>query len=224
MRYFQRLTRSNTLVGIFLLLMLATFAAPSIAPALIARYVPFIDEGLPCGSARVADTRSRHQSLIGRAAAQQGIPFEVRVAVEAIPLDSSGSLVVQITLINRSVGTVPFVYPGDILINNTTLNGVGVTFNNAPVTAVTAQQGLIPDSNIRLLAPRQRCVMYATIPAVNFAQFGINQNSFVKGFYRNSSSGVGAGTVPGQTAIFPDQGLWVGVVESNPIPIISVSQ
>ena len=221
MRYVRRARGSNTVVGIFMMLLLATLLSPSVAPAFIARYLPFIDEGIACGSTRQAEGRVQHQSLIGRAAAASGFPLAVEVTLGPYPADAAGSLVVKLVLINRSVGTVPFVFPGDVLINNASINGAGIMFNNQPIPGVQAQQSLIPDSNIRLLAPRQRCVMRVDIPAAQFGQYGINPGTFIKGFYRNASSGTGQGILPGQTQIFPDQGLWVGVIESNPVSVTS---
>jgi hypothetical protein len=221
MRYVRRARGSNAIVGTFFILLLATLLSPSVAPAFIARYLPFIDEGIPCGSARQAEGRVQHQSLLGRAASASGFPLAVEVSLGPYPIDATGTLVVKLVLLNRSVGTVPFVFPGDVLINNATINGAGIVFNNQPIPNVQAQQTLVPDSNIRLLAPRQRCVLRVDIPAAQFGQYGISPGTFVKGFYRNATTGASQGILPGQTQLFPDQGLWVGVTESNPVSITS---
>lgn len=214
----QRVRGSNALIGIFLLVLLAFFIGPNLAPNLLPRIVPFLDEGIDCRSLRNGEDRARHQSIIGRLASTEETPLALEVIVEALPTQERNSLQLRVVLTNRSLGTLPFVWPGDVLVNNANVSGVGVIFNNAPIPPATTQQSFVPDSNIKLLAPRQRCVLYVEIPGPNLSGLGVGQNSVVRGFYRNTSRGA---LETGTNAIFVDQGLWVGLVESVNVSLLS---
>lgn len=218
MGMFQRVRASNALIGIFLLVLLGFFIGPNLAPNLIPRLLPFIDEGIDCRYLRTGEFRARHQSLIGRLASDEIRPLAIDVEVAGLPTQERNSLLLRIIMVNLSVGTVPFVWPGDVLVNNTGINGVGVVFNNNPIPAASAQQAFIPDSNIKLLAPRQRCVLYVEIPGPSLAGLGVGQNSVVRAFYRNTTRGA---LEPSPNSIFPDQGLWVGLIESTNVSLLS---
>lgn len=214
----KRVRGSNSIVGILLLVLLAFFISPTIAPNLIPRLVPFIDEGIDCRNLRIGEDRARHQSLVGRLASAEDNPFDIAIVVEGLPTQERNSLVLRIVFTNVSIGTVPFVWPGDVLVNNANVNGIGVIFNNAPVPPPASQQAFVPDSNIKLLAPRQSCVLYVEIPGPNLSGLGVGQNSVVRAFYRNTSRGALEGST---NAIFVDQGLWVGAVESVNVSLLS---
>lgn len=214
----KRVRGSNSIVGILLLVVLAFFIGPNLAPNLIPRLVPFIDEGIDCRNLRTGEDRAQHQSLVGRLASAEENPFNISIVVDGLPTQERNSLVLQIILTNTSIGTVPFVWPGDVLVNNANVNGIGVIFNNAPVPPPTAQQAFVPDSNIKLLTPRQSCVLYVEIPGPNLSGLGVGQNSVVRAFYRNTTRGALEGST---NAIFVDQGLWVGVVESINVSLLS---
>jgi hypothetical protein len=87
--------------------------------------------------------------------------------------------------------------------------GTGIIFNSTGAVSSGAQQQPAA-ANIRLLAPRQRCVQRISIPAAQLGSLGINPNSTIKAYYRNTSPGA-----PSTAGIYPDLGLWVGVVESE---------
>ncbi len=216
----ERVRGSNALIGIFLLVVLAFFIGPNLAPNLLPSLVPFVDEGIDCRNLRSGEDRAQHQSWIGRLASTEARPLDVNVAIESLPTPDRQSLQIRVILTNRTMGTIPFVWPGDVLVNNANVSGVGIIFNNAPIPPVTAQQTFVPDSNIRLLVPRQRCVLYVEIPATNLAGLGVGQNSVVRAFYRNTSRGA-LEVRPGE-GVFIDHGLWVGVVESTNVSLLSV--
>jgi len=216
----ERVRGSNALIGILLLVMLAFFIGPNLVPNLLPSLVPFIDEGIDCRNLRSGEDRAQHQSLIGRLASSEEQPLDVSVAIESLPTTDRQSLQIRVILTNRTIGTVPFVWPGDVLVNNANVSGVGIIFNNAPIPPATTQQTFVPDSNIRLLVPRQRCVLYVEIPSANLTGLGVGSNSVVRAFYRNTSRGaLEAGTGGG---VFVDQGLWVGVAESTNVSLLSV--
>lgn len=212
----RRLRTSNTLVGIFLLMILAFLSGPDRLPRLISTLIPFIDEGVPCSNLRVTSDRDRHQSIIGRIASSRTAPITLWVDPDDIPNDPSATMVIRVIVTNESIGTIPIVFPGDVLINNTSVSGLGIVFNNQPIQPVAPQAGLVPDSNIRLLLPRQRCVERINIPVAALAQLGVTEGSRVTAFYRNTTSGTLAGQ-PG--AIFPDQGLWIGLQTSPTVTL-----
>jgi hypothetical protein len=123
---------------------------------------------------------------------------------------------VRIIVINETIGTVPIIFPGAVLVgDNPALSGIGLVFNSAaPVASPGAGVGgLIPESNIRLLGPRQRCVERWSIPVTQLVSVGVTANSTVKAYYRNNSAGATGGP------IFNDTGLWVGTVESASVPL-----
>ncbi|HEX2619795.1 MAG TPA: hypothetical protein VHL11_06600, partial [Phototrophicaceae bacterium] len=105
----------------------------------------------------------------------------------------------------------PVVINPSPAIGDTGQNGLGVMFTTAPAAATGAQTA---PGNIRLLGPRQRCVQRINIPASQLGSMGVT--SIIKAYYRNSNQGFSGGTVG---AIYADWGLWVGVVESDPVTL-----
>lgn len=211
MRYIRESTNSNTIVGIFLLIVLAVFAGPNALPRLLASFVPFADEGLPCEWLRVADSRERHQSLIGRSASTiaDNPPLSVEVIPESLPSDTATNWNIRVVLANDSIGTLPVVINPTPTFQDSGAPGLGIVFNTSSV----GQASNPPfQSNVRLLGPRQRCVQRITIPGTQLGSLGINPNSTVTGYYRNNTPG-GLNN-PGQS-IYPDFGLWVGIITSE---------
>jgi len=228
MGIFRRADNRQAITGLFLLVALAVFAGPNMLPRLIARIIPFADEGVPCEWLRTAEGRAQHQSLIGRAAADP-----ILVAVESSPLPNTpdGTLVISITVINRSVGSVPFVFnPRQVLIGDNGSSGLGIIFN--PVTTLTTgavrqDAGSYAESDIRVLGPRQRCVhkIEFTASQVNGSPIlGTGTVSLVA-YYRNNARGqVISAQGDLATPTFGDQGLWTGYIESEPAIIPLASQ
>jgi hypothetical protein len=213
---------SNRIVGLVLLVLLAVLAGPNTLPRLLSSVLPgIIYEGVPCAWLRTADDRADHQSLLGRAAQN---PVQLRVQTTAIPTDPAGSLYVQITVINESLGTVPIVYnPRAVIVGDPGSNGLGLLFT--PQTSLSTGGTRNPtgsDADLRLLGPRQRCVHTEEFPAGNVLidQALASGQATVRAYYRNSTAGT---TVqePGvaATPIFNDQGLWTGYVESDTVSI-----
>lgn len=213
----NRFSNSNTLVGLFLLVVLAVFAGPNALPRLIGQVFDDFDadEGVPCAWLRPADERDQHQSLIARAAAQEEPPVSIRVSASAFPTLPEEELVVRIVLNNESVGTVPIIVPPNILTTDNGASGIGVLFNStAPVNLSAGQP--VPEDQIRLLGPRQTCVQKIRYSYTSLTSSGISPNSIVKAYYRSNSQG----TVPAsEESIYQDAGLWVGVVESPAISL-----
>lgn len=221
MGIFRRAGNTNLLVGIFLLLLLAVFAGPGTLPRFVSSLVPNIDESIPCAWLRQGTNRAQHQSLIGRAAAS---PITLRVRSSAVPNTPGGVLTITIIVTNTSIGTVAIVYDeNQVRIGDDgATSGLGIVFNSpGRLSAGTAQGGgSYPESEIRLLGPRQSCVhkmefSINQLPAANIATGVAN----VKAYYRNTSRGVAQNQNAQATAVYTDQGLWVGIAESDTVPI-----
>ena len=224
MRFFRRVDNRNTITGIFLLVLLAVIAGPNTLPRLIARIFPYADEGIPCQWLSVAEDRSQHQSLIGRASEN---PIALAVKSTTLPTTPDGSLVISITVINTSIGTVPFVYnPNQVMVGDNNTSGLGITFNppvGLTTGAVRQDAASYPESDLRLLGPRQRCVHKIAFAASQLGALGpLNTgNATVTAFYRNNNRGQ---IIEGGTQLFADQGLWTGIVQSEPALIPLASQ
>ncbi|MEQ8674368.1 MAG: hypothetical protein RLP44_09790 [Aggregatilineales bacterium] len=215
----------NAVAGVFLLILLLAITGPNILPRLTAS-IPVVDEGVPCRWLREGEQRAMHQSLIGRSASLV-TASPISLAVETTALSSaSTNLVVTITVINDTIGTVPFLLINDTVAVgiNTNVSGLGVAFNaTAPVPAIGATTTSYPENQIRLLGPRQRCVHRISFAVTELqGTIGGFGGDTITAFYRNGSRGTASPTAQGQQ-IYADQGLWTGVVQSLPYTI-SVAQ
>lgn len=218
---------SNTVVGIILIVMLLVFVGPGVLPQLVSNTIPFIDEGVPCTRLRTAENRAAHQSLIGRLARN---PIVLTTEIDPIPSDPTATWTVRVTVLNNTIGTVPFVFDETQVIvgDDVASSGIGLIFN--PPIALNLGTGRrnagitsFPENTIRLLGPRQRCVHRINIPVNQLA--GIQPSvSTVRAYYRITSAGT-VQLAAGQAPIYADQGLAVidgGYTESEPviIPVI----
>lgn len=223
MRYIRQTENPNTLVGILLLILLAVFAGPTVLPELLSTNVQFVDEGVQCGRLRLGEDRASHQSLIGRAVANRNdAPLSLSVKTGSVPTTPEGIFSISISITNETIGTIPILITPDFMITNVgqALNGIGVVFNSAAVPASTEAVTSYPATRIRLLGPRQTCVHRVNFTPTQIPNFSAltAANSTITAFYRNNSPGT-AVAQPGETAIFNDQGLWTGIVQSNPVTV-----
>lgn len=214
------MSKNRIYVGSILFMILATVVSPAAAPNFIASLMPGFYEGMPCTWLRSGDDRADHQSLLGRAADQTALGVEVDVG--SLPADASGLLTVRVTLINNTLGTLAIVYnPDQIITGDNGTSGVGLVFNpalNVPLGPGRTPVTTFPESDIRLLGPRQRCVHTEEIPAGNILvnpSFQAGQGQ-VSAFYRNNTPGLVV-PQPGPTPIYTDQGLWTGFAVSNAV-------
>jgi len=222
--FFRRSANPNTLVGAFLLVLLAVFAGPGMLPNLLPSLIPGADESIRCEWLRSGEQRAEHQSLIGRAADETALSLKVRSS--ALPNQPGQSLEIVVVVTNRSIGTVAINYNRDqVQIGDAGLNGLGIIFNAPNPQAFGAGGGgTYPEEDIRLLGPRQSCIHREVFAYEQIASLGlgIGQN-IVKAYYRNTSRGAVQLANGAQRLIYPDQGLWVGIVESESIPIVPSS-
>lgn len=226
---FRDFGNPNLVVGIFLLVLLAVFAGPNTIPRALSNVLPFAYEGVPCSWLRQGVNRAQHQSLIGRAASN---PIALSLKTTGIALASNGApladgqLRISVTIANNSLGTVPILYnPATVAIGDNGSSGLGLVFT--PTSSINVNTGRqdfanIPETEIRLLGPRQRCVHTFEISA---SQYQADPNliggaSQVRAYYRNSNRGQVIQTQPGlATPIYFDQGLWTGFVESDVLAV-----
>lgn len=211
---------SNTVIGVILLVMFAIFVGPTVLPTFLSRTLGFIDEGAPCTRLRQAENRGFHQSLIGRATSN---PIELRVNVGTLPTDANGTLLIRVTIENNTIGSVPVVFDERQIIvgDDPASSGFGIIFNPPSAIQLPAfrqtQGNVIPESAIRILGPRQRCVHRIEIPARSLDANILNGQSRVKAYYRINTPG----TIVG--GIYPDHGLAIirgGYLESAEVPIL----
>jgi hypothetical protein len=212
---------SNTVYGVILLFMLFVFVGPDVLPTLLSRTFPFLTEGVPCSRLQTANDRGNHQSLIGRSTAN---PFDVHVVVPPAPADPNAIWNIQVVIINRTIGTVPFVFDNQPRIGIGGVpdsSGLGIVFSpnvayQAGQPASNAGIATFPESNIRLLGPRQRCAYRISIPR---GAIIVPPGATVRGYYRINTNG----QIATGGAIFQDQGLARvpgGIVQSPEEPII----
>lgn len=220
MRYFRRSGSPNTLVAIFLLVLLAVFAGPGMLPNLLPSLIPGADESILCSWLRSGTDRASHQSLIGRTAQN---PLSLKVRTSALPRQSGESLTVTIVITNNSLGTVAIYYnPAQVRYGDDgSSSGLGLIPNATGSQSVGGGNvGVVPESDIRLLGPRQSCVHKTAWTFEQLPSLGLSgaSNTF-KAYYRNTSPGIAQSVSSGEQAIYSDQGLWVGLVESEPVTI-----
>lgn len=220
MRYFRRSGNPNALVAIFLLVLLAIFAGPGMLPNLLPSLIPGADESILCAWLRTGTDRAAHQSLIGRTAQN---PISLSVRTTALPRQSGETLSVTIVITNNSLGTVAINYnPAQVRYGDDGVSsGLGLVPNaSGPQAAGSGNVGVIPEEDIRLLGPRQSCVHKTAWTFEQVPSLGLSpgSNSF-KAYYRNTSSGAVQNASTTEQAIYADQGLWVGIVESEPVQI-----
>lgn len=229
MRFIRRSNNPNLFVGLILLLLLAVFAGPSTLPRFLSNVFPGFYEGFPCSWVRTASDRANHQSLLGREATS---PISLRVESSGLPADASGSLYITITVKNDSLGTVPIVFdPQRVQVGDNNTSGLGIIFTppNSLSTGSLPRtdSSTIPDQDLRLLGPRQSCVVKLEFPGGNVLvdpnlTSGATQ---VRAYYRNNARG--QIVQPAQTLatpIYTDEGLWTGYVESAQVPIRPAGQ
>lgn len=225
MRYFRRSSGSNPnmFVGVILLVLLAVFAAPSSLPRFISNIFPQFYEGVPCSWLKTAEDRANHQSLLGRSAAD---PISLRVQTTNLPADAAGSLYISVVVTNISLGTVPFVYdPLHIIVGDNGTSGLGIIFTPPnSLTFGTPRQDAnpVPEANLRLLGPKQSCVVTMEFPGGNVLidPSVASGSAQVRAFYRNNSPGqITQSAQTLATPIYRDQGLWTGYIESPSVPI-----
>lgn len=217
---------SNAVVGIIMLVLLLVFVGPSVLPNLLSRTFAFVYEGTPCAWLRMANNRAAHQSLIGRAARD---PLSIRVQASPVPSTIDGTLRITITISNNSIGTIPIIYdPNEVIIGDDGSSGVGIVFDRALNMSTggfrqTAGLGTFPETKIRLLNPRQRCVHTIDIPYSRMDVSLLSAQTTVRAYYRITSPGAAQNVNPSEPFIFPDQGLALftnGFVQSEPFIIV----
>jgi hypothetical protein len=216
----------NQFFGIVVLLMLFSFAGDDALRALFVS-IPGVDEAIPCSWLQSPTDPGNHQSMIGRMVIKSGqSPLRLSVRSSKIPQTDQEQLVIWVTVINNTIGTVPFVYhPDEVAIGSTNTSGLGIIFDpptSIPIPGINQRNDppTYPNERIRLLNPEQRCIHKITLRRDQLNNTILSGNATVQAYYR----GVRAGQVPPVTApvptpIYRDQGLYVGELLSAAVPI-----
>ncbi|MEL6150664.1 MAG: hypothetical protein AAFV33_27745 [Chloroflexota bacterium] len=213
---------NNSLIGIFLIIMLFTFAGNEVFRLVIVQ-VPGADEAFPCSLLSRPENTANNQSLIGRRVIQSDPPpISLQVRTSNLPAADDQQFVIRILIINESLGTIPIIYsPDEVIIGNNNTSGLGVVFNPPvniflPGVNLRNDPATYPEDRIRLMGPQQRCIHKITLDRNQLAG-SITNDSTVQAYYL----GTNAGTVPAAnpTPIYPDQGLYTGQVTSPVVPI-----
>lgn len=223
---------TNAIVALFLLLMLITFGGNEFVRLIVAQ-VPGagIDEAFPCDWLPTPQDLSNNQSLIGRRAIQASPPLQLRVRTNPIPLEQDGLFVIRILVINDTLGTVPFVYsPDEVIVGENNTSGLGVIFDpqaNIVLPGVNLRNdpATYPANRLRVLGPQQQCLHRITFTRSELPGTLTTGTATVQAYYRGTNAGqISAAQPPNPTPIYPDQGLYTGLILSPPVTIPVATQ
>jgi len=205
----------NTFIGIILLIVLGVFVGPNLLPEFLSDLSPYIFAGIPCSRLPSAENLTAHQSVIGRAV-QDPLVLEV----DSSNIGDDNSVVLRLTITNSSLGTVPIVYvANDIATTDDGSVGFGIIINPAPVNGVVGRQtgalNSYPETSIKMLGPRQKCVHSFQLTASGPMT---TNGGTAQAYYRINTSGQNQPPSIGTQNIYPDQGLDIlttGVIFSD---------
>ena len=211
----------NPFIGLILLIVLVIFVMPDRLPQFLSDLSPYLFSGIPCARLPAASELAAHQSVIGRSVRD---PLRLELAPTAI--DDDGGLLLRLTVINGSLGTVPIVFQVDniaVVERDDETDGFGIIIDPAPAEGLKDRTEPNPDSHqesdVRLLGPRQRCVHSLALTA---SQAMIDDGGSARAYYRMSVAGEQQPQNEGTRAVYPDQGLDIiseGVVFSDQVEI-----
>jgi hypothetical protein len=222
MQFIRNSDNPNAIAGVFLLVLMAIFLGPTTLPNLLANTLPGVDVITQCAWLRPSAGRAQHQSLIGRAS-QNPIELQVRTTAFPNPLTADSTLTVTIIVINRSIGTVPLLFnPNTVRIGDDNTSGLGINFQPDVLRLPTNRQdsGSFPETDIRMLGPRQRCKVDITLSAAQLQQAASalgTGSAAVSAYYRVNTPGQSIATAG--VIIYPDQGFDVTFIQSEAIVI-----
>lgn len=214
----------NSIIGALLLVMLVSLAGDEIYRSIVSQ-IPGVDEAAPCAWLPSPDDLANRQSLIGRAAVERVPPLELRVRSSAIPTTADELLVIRILVINNTLGTVPFVYnPNEVIVGDNNTSGLGIIFDppsNIFTTGVNTRSdaATYPADELRVIGPQQRCVHRMEFSFDQLDGTIRSGNATVTAYYRGNN----VGTIPAAnpTPIYPDQGLYTGLILSSPVEVLA---
>ncbi len=218
---------TNSLIGIFLIVMLFTFAGDETL-RFLATQVPGLDESTPCAWLKRPTDLANNQSLIGRTASTVKDPIGLRVRASPIPQTNEEEFVIRILVVNETLGTVPFVYnPDEVIVGDNGTSGLGVTFNPpsnlfTPGVNLRNDPPTYPSDRLRVLGPQQQCLHRLVFTRDQLDANILNGTATLQAYYRGTNAGqVPQVAAPQPTPIYPDQGLYTGVITS---PIATIPE
>lgn len=203
-----RLDRSNpnAFIGFILLIVLVVFVLPDRLPAFFAEISPQGLASMPCARLPAARDLAGHQSILGRA-----IKDPLRIAISADPISAEGTLTLQLSAHNLSLGTTPVVFQADNIVvagEEEASNGFGLIVSPPPASGLNERRQPAPtgyeELDIRLLGPRQSCVHHVELTA---SAAMIAAGGTVQAWYRMDIAGDHQPLSEGTREIYSDQGL-----------------
>lgn len=207
----------NTFIGIILLIVLGVFVGPNLLPKFVSDLSPYLYTGIPCGRLPQAENLAAHQSIIGRS-----LQDPLRLEVSSTRIGDDGRIVIRMTVINESLGTVPIYYDSDnvaVVAIDDNVNGFGIIVNPAPNFGLQPRQtgnlNSYPENDIRMMGPRQRCEHSVSVTA---SPAMITNGGSITAYYRMNTAGAQQLQSINTRNIYPDQGLDIlsrGVVFSE---------
>lgn len=196
----------NPFIGLILLIVLVIFVMPDRLPQFLSDLSPYLFSGIPCARLPSATDLAAHQSIIGRS-----VQDPLRLELAPTTISDEGGLLLRLTVINSSLGTVPIVFQEDniaVVPSDDETDGFGIIIDPAPAAGLQDRADPNPDgyaeTDVRLLGPRQRCVHSLELTV---SQAMIDDGGSTRAYYRMSVPGEQQPQNEGTRAIYPDQGL-----------------
>lgn len=222
-RYYSRFTGADLTVQIIVI------AAIILVVAVLLPRIPGVGAGVDCMGLPAPVLTGNNQSLLAREADPNDLRLELFLDKTTLAVGEPLEMWVRVN--NASIAPftlllVPsefvFRYTGQeaglvFAIQTTAGQVLGEPFAARPPVAV--RQSYDPAS-LRVLGPRSRCNLRVSIDASRLQTAQIVGGQYrVTAVYRNQVAGALSAptTALTPTAIFPDQGVWVGEVRSNDV-------
>jgi hypothetical protein len=220
---------SSRFTGADLTVQIIIVAAIILVVAVLLPRIPGVGAGVDCMGLPVPVLTGNNQSLLAREANPNDLLLELFLDKTTLAVNEPLQMWVRIN--NASIAPftlmlVPsefvFRYTGQesglvFAIQTATGQVIGEPFAARPPVAV--RQSYDP-TVLRVLGPRSRCNLRVTIDAARLQSAQVVGGQYrITAVYRNQSPGAlpAPATALTPTAIFPDQGVWVGEVRSNDI-------
>lgn len=207
--------------------------------------VPPLNRGAICTNLP-APKGGNSRSLLALSNQHQKMDLQVEVVGEEregspdIFVRSGTELLVRLTFDNNDVGPITLYYEPDreVIGSFSTLdaqNAMGVVFeirpvgsdfsasDNPSIRSLTPQQNQFGLDELYILPAESRCYIEFRFTPERLQQIGVTAGEYrIRAYYRNRQPGTyipatPSGNRPAPTAMFADQGIWIGTVQSNEV-------
>lgn len=204
---------------------------------------PILNQGAICTNLP-APKGGNSRSLLALSNEHQKLELDVEVlgtkaeGSEDVVIGSGSELVVRLTFDNRDIGPIMLYYRVDreVVGSFSTLDAqtaIGVIFeirsvgsdipvsDNLAVHPITPQRSDFTLEELYILPAATKCFIEFHFTPERLAQMGVGQGEYrIRAYYRNRQPGIyipptPSGNNPIPTAMFTDQGVWIGTVQSD---------